>query len=83
VSTNERELEKLEIQRIMSTEGGRAFMFRILTQAGTYDTTFDSDPYIHARNSGRRENGLWLDNELREATHPNYLRMLKENTDDE
>lgn len=81
MSASDRELEKLEIQRIMNTEGGRDFMYRILMQAGTFDSTFDSNPYTHAKNSGRRENGLWLDYELKSIAPASYLTMLKEHGD--
>lgn len=73
----------MEIQRIMSTEGGRAFMYRMLEQTGIFSTTYDDNPYTHARNTGRREAGIWLFNELQDAAFESYLRMLKEQRDDE
>ena len=73
-----RKAELLEIQNTMRTEGGRNLVWRILKQSGIFTSVFDSDPIIHAMNAGQRENGLWLEQELKEASPDLYLKMLKE-----
>ena len=79
---NSRGLETLTIQDIMKTEGGRHFMWRILEQSGVYSDCFDPDPYIHAKNSGNRLLGLWLQNELIDVTPASYITMIKEHTNE-
>lgn len=74
-----RELELLTIRNIMKTENGRSFMWRCLENCGTFSDIFCIDTLQHARNSGKRTHGLWLDSELREAAKDEYFLMLKEN----
>lgn len=73
-----RALELHSIAEIMRTENGRHFMWRCLQQSGTFTTTFNSDPTIHMMNTGKREYGLWLDAEIRQAAPDYYMIMLKE-----
>lgn len=82
MSNNARELEILAIQSIMSNKDGRNVFWRILEQAGLFDDTFDSDPYLHARNAGKRSTGVWLQNELKDVAPGSYLTMLKEHTNE-
>lgn len=77
-----RELEKAAIQDIMKTEGGRHFMWRCLEQSCIFMETFNSDPSIHALNAGRRNNGLWIESELKDAAPANYIKMLQEHIDE-
>lgn len=81
-TNNARDLEILEIEGIMRTEGGRKFLMRILERANTFGDTFDNDPYTHARNSGMRSVGTWLDQELKEVNIDMYQRMIKEYHDE-
>lgn len=73
-----RKVEIVEIAVIMSTEGGRNFISRILDQCGTFSDTYDKDTHEHAKNAGRRQIGLWLQNELLEAAPLEYQLLLKE-----
>lgn len=75
---NAHNLEFLQIQSIMSTEAGRHFVYRILEQSGVFSDGFDRDPCANARLSGRRSIGIWLQNELQEATPERYVTMLQE-----
>lgn len=77
------ELESLEIQRIMGSEGGRTFMWNLLEGSNVYASTFDGDTIKHAYRAGLRDFGLILMNRLIEAAPDNYLRMLKENQTNE
>ena len=80
---SEQTIEELEYDNILSTEGGRNVMYRFLEQTGVFVDGFDENPYIHAKNAGKRENGLWLIGELKAASNHKYLTMLKENIDNE
>lgn len=75
----ERELELYAMQVTLGTEIGRAFMYRCLVSAGVFSSSFDSDPLKTAYNCGHRDQGLWLQNELQEASPDRYLQMIKEN----
>ena len=76
------ELENMEIQRIMGSEGGRSLMWNLLEQAGTFGSIYDGDTIKHAYNSGMRDFGVRLQNRIIEAAPDNYLRMLKEKLTD-
>lgn len=73
-----RELELLTMRNVMKTENGRSFMFRCLQNACVNENVFDIDPLTHAYRAGKREQGLWLDRELKEAAPEEYIKMLQE-----
>ena len=79
---NAQNLEFLQIQSIMSTENGRAFMYRLLARSGIFSDGFDKDPLMLARLSGRRSMGIELQNALKEATPERYVTMITENMRD-
>ncbi len=74
-----RELELLTMRNLMSSENGRAFMYRCLQNCYTFENIFSQDTLKNAHDSGLRSHGLWLDSELREASQDYYYKMLKEN----
>lgn len=76
-----RELELLAIRNIMKTEIGRDFMWRCLSNCGTFTDTYDADTHRHAYNAGKRSHGLWLDAELRDTAPDDYFKMIKEHCD--
>jgi hypothetical protein len=78
-NNDSRSLELLAIHSIMSTKDGRQFMWRVLEQCGEDTCGFISDPYINAFNSGRRFTGIWLRDELKEASSDHYVEMIREN----
>jgi hypothetical protein len=78
----QREAELLAIQQVMSSQGGRDFMWRCLEHHGVFTDTFHPDKMMHAVRAGRRQAGLWLDQELREAAQGDYLTMIKEHFDE-
>lgn len=77
-----RELELYTMRELMRTENGRAFMWRCLQNCGTFDNMFNIEPVQHAFNAGKRDHGLWLARELREAAIDDYYKMLKEHEDE-
>lgn len=77
---NTREIEIAELMQVMSSQSGRNVMFRLLDQTGVDEDMFDADTHKHAHNAGRRSVGLWLKYELKKACLPEYLMMIKENT---
>jgi hypothetical protein len=79
--TDARKIEVVEVHALMSNESGRHTMYRVLEFSGIDHDTFNKDSHEHARNAGRREVGLWLRDELKDACFDKYLMMLKENID--
>jgi hypothetical protein len=80
---NMRNIEIADISVIMSTKGGRKFIRRVLDYSGVFCDTFDSDTHEHAKNAGRRQVGLWLINEIKEAAPDEYITLIKERNDDD
>lgn len=78
----EREIELHAIDQVMRTENGRDFMWRCLTECGTFDDIFSPDQIVSAHRSGQRRIGLWLVSELKEANSDLYMQMLKEHIDE-
>jgi hypothetical protein len=75
----ERDLEVLAVEAVMSTEGGRHFVYRILSQTGIYADVFHINPYKHSHLSGKRSAGIWIESEIKNACHDKYIKMLAEN----
>lgn len=78
MSTEQRNIEMAEITAMMSTEGGRRFIGRILDSTGVFNSTFDLDTHKHAYNAGKRGVGLNLISELEQACPDKYLQLMDE-----
>lgn len=84
-SANAAEKERLLVERqlsdlcsVMGRKEGRRFIWRQLSEAGVYRSSFDLDAGQMAFNEGNRNRGLMLMNELMEACPDRYSEMLKE-----
>ncbi len=75
----QREIELDVVRNVMSTVQGRAMMWRFVAQAGIFSSTFNPDSHVHAYQAGRREQGLLIDSDLRDASDEFYYLMLREN----
>ena len=82
MTTEQRNIEIAEITVMMSTEGGRKFVSRILESTGVFVSSFDLDTHRHAYNAGKRQVGLSLIAELQQACPDKYLQLLEERNDD-
>tara|TARA_R110000764_G_scaffold43889_1_gene98741 strand:+ start:3762 stop:4034 length:273 start_codon:yes stop_codon:yes gene_type:complete len=76
---SQRDLEIIAMAQVLSTENGRLFMWRCLQNCSVFESIYTSDATLHAFKSGKREHGLWLAAELKEAAPESYFKMLKEN----
>lgn len=74
-----RAIEISDLDMVMTTESGRRVISRILAYSGVELDTFDENPLLSARKSGKRAVGLWLMRELKDASMDKYYRMLIEN----
>lgn len=71
--------EDLVIESIMRTEHGRKWMWRQLQSRGVFENMFDRDPIKMAYNAGRRDSGVSLNREVKEAAPGYYVKMIEEN----
>lgn len=74
----ERQRETLDLQAILDKPGGRKFMWRLLQECGVYRTSFTGNSATFY-NEGKRAVGLFVLNEIMEASPEAYLLMQKEN----
>ena len=78
-----RKVEIADLSAIMKTESGRNVLARILLQCGLYDTTYVKGSQEETvRRSIRRDLGVWLEREIKEAAPGEYFTLLKELEDD-
>ena len=76
---NKRDVEKEDIRSIMRLPGGRAFLWRLLSQCGVYhENLYPESPGAAQRQEGRRAMGLWVIKEIEDADPHAYARMRDE-----
>lgn len=78
-TTSNEELQMLALERLMSNEAGRSFMWSFLTQCGIFNTVFDKDSAVMAYRAGLRDGARIMDTELQRASQRLYLLMIEEN----
>jgi len=74
-----RQLELVELEAVLKSDVGRSVLNRLLSVTGFAADTFDPDAYVSARNAGGRMIGVWLWNEMNEASPEMVIKMLQEN----
>lgn len=67
-----------ECVEMMRSKSSRSFLYRYMSDIGTFVDTFNPDPYIHARYSGQRAAGLQLQEKLKQYAPEEYKQMIKE-----
>lgn len=95
VATDKRELkEQLRDQRtaeerarevvtnLMNTPEGREWFNDLMEIAGTFHDGFNSDPFIHANNAGRRSIGQYVLAQVTEYCPNLYIKLLEERSDE-
>lgn len=72
-------LRDADLAGVMSTQGGRRFVWRILDElSGTLNGSYVSDSHATAFNEGKRAVGLALTLELQRVAPGPYVHMLSE-----
>ena len=66
------------LKEILSKEGGRDFIWRLLIQCGVYDTSFTGDAPHTFFNEGKRQIGRWALTEIDEADKSAISLMQEE-----
>jgi hypothetical protein len=73
-----REKELNDLRWVMGTKQGRRFMWRLLSKAGLYQSSFNTNNAVMAFNEGNRNAGLQQLNDIMEACPERYNEMLTE-----
>lgn len=80
------QMDKDDIHKIQTDEciemmrhrSSRNFLYRYMSDIGTFVDTFNPDSYIHARYAGMRAAGLQLQEKLKQCAPEEYKLMIKE-----
>ena len=67
-----------ECVEMMRNRSSRNFLYRHMSDIGTFVDPFNPDPYIHARYAGQRAAGLMLQEKLKQCAPEEYKQMIKE-----
>lgn len=73
-----REREANELRWVLSTKQGRRFIWRQLSEAGVFQSSFNTNNAVMAFNEGRRNAGLQLLSEVMDTCPERYTEMLTE-----
>jgi hypothetical protein len=73
----EREEELKDLQRVLSTDYGRRFIWRMINQCGMFRSSFTGNSQTFMM-EGERNIALWLTAECGEADPENYMAMQQE-----
>lgn len=77
-----RENEDSDVKWLMSSKRGRRFVWRLMDQAGTFRSVFNTNSMAMAFAEGNRNTGLRILAMVTSLCPEHYPAMLKENTDD-
>lgn len=84
MSYNEKQkktVAELDLDAIMRTESGRRFLLSLLEKTGYFNQTFHLDQRLHIFNDGKREIGLMLITDMKEANPAMLSNIIKEHFD--
>lgn len=73
-----REKEQNDLRWVMSNKQGRRFIYRLLSEAGVYRLSFNTNNAVMAFNEGGRNIGLNLLNNVMGSCPERYTEMLAE-----
>ncbi|KKN58458.1 hypothetical protein LCGC14_0551900 [marine sediment metagenome] len=73
-----KEQEQEELRQVLQTQVGRAIIYRLMRECGTYHSVFDTNALVMAFNEGRRHVGLTLLEEVLTDHNNAYIMMQHE-----
>lgn len=73
--------EQEDLKFVMSHQQGRRLMWRLLSKAGVYRTSFSQNGLEMAFREGQRNLGLFLQAEILDACPERHQQMVKESRD--
>lgn len=74
----QREREQSDLRFVMGNKQGRRFMWRLLSRAGVFQSSFNTNNAVMAFNEGNRNGGLQQLTEIMETCPERYTEMLAE-----
>lgn len=77
----DRELD--DLRALLAHPAGRRVIWRLLTEARVFRTAFDPDPTTLAFNTGKKEQGLFLLDELEKANPTAFLSLMQDASTEE
>lgn len=77
----EHEREQADYEWFLNDARGRRIVWRLLTEAKIYSTSFTGDAEGTIFNEGRRDMGLQLLSKINEVNPEAYTKMMKERED--
>jgi hypothetical protein len=72
------EAERDELLWLMSDKRGRRFMWRLLSRAGIYRTSFTGDALTSAFEEGKKQEGFHQMTLIAQHCQPRFIEMQKE-----
>jgi len=72
-------IESEDIKWIMSNKRGRRYIWRLITRAGVYKTSFTANSNATAFNEGARNIGLSIISDVYDSAPESFEVMVKEN----
>ena len=73
-----RDSELSDLTNMMAREDSRRVLVRVLQVSGVIESSYDEDPSKMVLSEGRRDIGLWLLQELKEADAESAARLIGE-----
>lgn len=74
---NDHDDELADLRAVASTSEGQRFLWRLMAQCHTFESTFDVEPHQHAFNAGERNIGNQVLASLMEAEPNAFLQMIE------
>lgn len=71
-----------DLKWLLEQAQGRRFVWRLLEQAGVYQSTFNSSGSVTAFNEGKRAIGLWALAQIHDHTPDVLATMIKASSND-
>lgn len=72
-----RDLELDDLCKVLATESGRRFLWRMLKRARVFETVWEQSARIHY-NSGQQDFGHFIMSEIIDANEESYFLMMRE-----
>lgn len=77
------DLDNEDLRVVLSTAGGRRFVWRLLHYCGLWASTSVGDPQTMAVKSGHRDIALWILDEMKHAEPQAFLKMQSDASEED
>lgn len=77
-----RDRQKSDLKRVLDRAEGRRFIWRVLSEGRVFGSCYSNNALDMARMEGKRDNALWLLNEIMKVGPDIFTQMQKESVSD-